>query len=231
MKLSIIIPVFNERATIEEILKRVMAAPTLEYQKEVIIVDDGSTDETVEILETLRERFNFIYQRHSRNSGKGAAIKTALEKVTGDLVIIQDADLEYNPNDYQNLLEAFKQTGSVVYGSRNINPQEKSYFHYALGAKFLTSLTNLLFEAKLTDIYTCYKLFPSFLIKSIPLDSQGFEFEAEITIKILKREMTITEIPISYHPRKFSQGKKIHFQDGLFGLWTIIKYWIKENNI
>jgi len=231
MKLSIIIPTFNEKTTIEEILKRVIRAPVLDYQKEIIIVDDGSTDGTTDILKNLREELDFIYIKHPKNSGKGAAIKTALKEVTGDLALIQDADLEYNPDDYQNLLEAFNQSGSVVYGSRNINPQKKSYFHYFLGVKFLTFLTNLLFKAKLTDVYTCYKLFPASLIKSIPLNSQGFEFEAEITTKILKRGVKIKEIPIDYQPRKFSQGKKIHFQDGLFGLGTIIKYWIKENNI
>jgi glycosyltransferase involved in cell wall biosynthesis len=226
MKLSIIIPVFNEKETIKEVLKRVAAAPVLGYEKEIIVVDDGSNDGSGEILESLRKKFNFIYCRHSKNCGKGRAIRTALKEVTGDLVLIQDADLEYSPNDYQKLLEVFERDKSIVYGSRNINPKKRGYFHYVLGVKFLTFVVNLLFGSKLTDVYTCYKLLPSSLIKSIQLTSQRFEFEAEITAKILKRGLIIKEIPIDYCPRKFYQGKKIRFWDGLLGFWTILKYWI-----
>jgi len=226
-EISIIIPVFNEKGTIEEILKRVTRAPLLNYKKEIIVVDDGSTDSTKNLLKKLNEKFNFMLLEHSKNLGKGAAIKTALKKVTGNFVLIQDADLEYNPRDYQKLLNAVDKDHRVIYGSRNVESRERGYFHYSLGAKILTFLTNLLFGSKLTDVYTCYKLFPSSLIKKLPLASNGFEFEAEITAKILKKGIAIKEIPIHYYPRKFREGKKIRFLDGLKGVWAIIKYWLK----
>lgn len=227
MKLSIIIPVYNEKRTIEEVLKRVEQASTLNYEKEIIVVDDCSSDGTSDILEKLKKKFNFVLVRHDKNYGKGKAIKTGLKKVTGNFVLIQDADLEYDPNDYENLLKlADKRV--VVFGSRNINPTGKGYPHYVLGVKILTFLFNLLFKSKLTDIYTCYKLFPANLIKSIPFESSGFEFEAEISARILKRGYQIKEVPIRYYPRKFKEGKKIRPSDGLKGLWTIIKFTLRK---
>ena len=228
-KLSIIIPVLNEESTIEEIIKQVKNAPVFDYEKEIIIVDDGSSDNTKNILKNIKEKYNLIILRHNKNIGKGKAIRTGLKAVTGSAVIIQDADLEYNPNDWILLLKELNNSKiGAVYGSRNINPEKKGYFHYVLGVKFLTFLNNFLFRTKLTDIYTCYKLFPAHLIKSIKLDSNGFEIEAEITAKILKKGLLIKEVPISYNPRKFKQGKKIRFKDGLIGIWTIIKYRFKE---
>lgn len=223
-KLSIIIPVLNEEATLEKVLEQVNLAPVFDYEKEIIIVDDGSTDRTAEILGNVKDKFNLIVLKHEKIQGKGRALRTGFEKITGQAVLIQDADLEYNPNDYQNLLKVFEETGSVVYGSRNINPDKRGYSHYVLGAWLLTKVNNLLFNSKLTDTYTCYKLFPSNLIKSISLKSNGFEIEAEMTAKILKRGEDIKEVPINYNPRKFKEGKKIRFKDGLLGLWTIIKY-------
>ena len=223
-KLSIIIPVLNEEATLEKILGQVKLAPVFDYEKEIIVVDDGSIDRTAEILGSVKDKFNLIVLKHERRQGKGMALRTGLESVTGQAVIIQDADLEYDPNDYQNLLKVFEETGSVVYGSRNINPDKRGYSHYVLGSWLLTKVNNLLFNSKLTDTYTCYKLFPSNLIKSISLKSNGFEIEAEMTAKILKRGEDIKEVPINYNPRKFKEGKKIRFKDGLLGLWTIIKY-------
>lgn len=227
MKLSIIIPVLNEQETIEQILEQVMAAPVLDYEKEIIIVNDGSTDRSGELLKGLKEKFNFIFLEHSQNLGKGRAIQTGLSAASGRLVVIQDADLEYSPADYQKLLAAFKEKQVVIYGSRNIAPKKGGYFRYVLGVSLLTRLVNFLFRVKLTDIYTCYKLFPLFLIKSLNLESRGFEFEAEVTVKVLKRGWLIKEIPINYQPRSFKQGKKIRFKDGLIGLATILKYWIK----
>jgi glycosyltransferase involved in cell wall biosynthesis len=154
------------------------------------------------------------------------AIQTGLKAVSGQAVIIQDADLEYSPADWPRLLKELKSDPGAVYGSRNINPKKRGYFHYVLGVWLLTKLNNLLFGSRLTDTYTCYKLFPVQVIKSIPLTSHGFEIEAEITAKILKKGLTIKEVPINYSPRKFSQGKKIRFWDGLLGLWTIIKNWL-----
>jgi glycosyltransferase involved in cell wall biosynthesis len=223
MTLSIIIPVFNEEETLEEVLNRVSAAPVFDYRKEIIVVDDGSTDGTRELLERLRGKFNFVHLRHPANFGKGRAIQTGLEKVSGQLVLIQDADLEYNPLNYQDLLKIFKKNNSVVYGSRNIAPKRRGYFHYVLGVWFLTTFVNLLFGSKLTDVYTCYKLFPADSIRSIPLESNGFEFEAEITAKLLSRGHQIKEVPIDYNPRRFKEGKKIRFKDGLKGLWTILR--------
>ena len=224
-KLSIIIPILNEESTIEEILEQVEQAPVFDYQKEIIVVNDGSSDNTKNILENLREKYNLIVLDKKKNMGKGKSLQTGLEAVTGKVVIIQDADLEYSPDDWPLLLkELNKPEIDVVYGSRNINPKKRGYFHYVLGVKFLTSFNNLLFRTKLTDIYTCYKLFPAHLIKSINLDSHGFEIEAEMTAKILKKGLLIKEVPISYNPRKFKQGKKIRFKDGLIGIWTIMRY-------
>ena len=224
-KLSIIIPVLNEESTIKEIIEQVEHASVLDYQKEIIIVDDGSSDNTKNILKDIKAQYNLIILEHQKNIGKGRALQTGFKAVTGNAVIIQDADLEYDPNDWDSLLKELNGSEiGAVYGSRNINSEKKGYFHYVLGVKFLTFLNNLLFRSKLTDTYTCYKLFPADLIKSIQLDSDGFEIEAEMTAKILKKGLLIKEVPISYNPRKFKQGKKIRFKDGLIGIWTIIKY-------
>lgn len=223
-KLSIIIPVFNEKNTIEEILKRVTLAPVLDYKKEIVVVNDGSTDGTEKLLKNLNKEFNFILLRHAKNSGKGAAIKTALKKASGDLVLIQDADLEYNPEDYENLLRAFGKDSPVVYGSRNLGKARRGYFLYFLGGRSLTFFLNLIFGSKLTDINTGYKLFRTDILKKIKLKSHGFEFCEEVTAKVLKLGYPIKEVPIHYYPRKFSQGKKLRFRDGIIALWTILKY-------
>lgn len=227
MKLSIIVPVFNEARTIEEAIKRVSEAPTLGFEKEIIAVDDGSSDGSEKILEDIKEKYGFLLLRHYKNCGKGAAIKTGLEQATGDWILIQDADFEYDPKDYPRLLGGLSENSPVVYGSRNLKKQKMGYWHYVLGVKFLNFLLNLLFGSRLTDAYTCYKVFSTSLIKSLSLTSQGFEFEAEVTAKILKKGVKIKEVPIHYYPRNFSQGKKIRFIDGFIAIWTIIKYWIK----
>jgi len=224
MKLSIIIPAYNEKETIEELLKRVFKAPSLDYQKEVIVVDDASKDGTRELLDNLKNRFNFILLRHSKNKGKGGAIKTALEKVTGDFVLIQDADLEYDPEDYPALLEAIDKEYQVIYGSRNLGKAERGYLLFALAGKSLTFLFNLLYGAKITDINTGYKLFRINIIKNLGLKADGFEFCEEVTARVLRKGYKIKEVPIHYYPRKFSEGKKISFKDGLVAIWTIIKY-------
>lgn len=223
-KLSIIIPAFNEKATVEEILRRVVNAPTLNYQKEIIVVDDGSNDGTEIILEKLTGVLPFVLLKHEKNIGKGAAIKTALKVATGDAVLIQDADLEYDPNDYQKLLDAFGEETHVVYGSRNLVKTKRGYFFYFLGGKFLTAFLNIISDSNLSDINTCYKLFQKDVIEKIGVQSDGFEFCEEVTAKALKLGYKIKEVPISYYPRKFSEGKKIRFVDGIIGILAILKY-------
>lgn len=222
-KLSIIIPVYNEDQTVEEIVRRVSAVSISGYEKEIIVVNDGSNDGTKRILIHLKTNLDFTLLEHDENLGKGAAVKTALGRVTGDAVLIQDADLEYDPNDYRELLKAFD--GRMpVYGSRNLGKAERGHYLFFWGGKLLTTLFNLLFGAHLTDINTGYKLFSADVIKSIPLESNGFEFCEEITAKVCALGYTIKEIPIHYSPRSFSEGKKIRAVDGLIALGAIIKY-------
>ncbi len=222
MKLSIIIPVYNEEKTVEQVIRKVINL-SLGLEKELIVVSDGSTDKTNQILRELKKEFNFILLIHKKNQGKGAALKTGIDAISGETVIIQDADLEYNPENWKEMLSQFNQN-NAVYGSRNINPKRKGYSHYILGVWFLTKVNNLLFNSKLTDTYTCYKLIPTKVMQSLNLESNGFEIEAELTAKLLKKGIPIKEIPIDYNPRKFREGKKIRFNDGIKGLWTIIKH-------
>ena len=223
MKLSIIIPVFNEEKFIKEIIERVFGAP-IKDEKEIIVINDGSTDNTKNILENLINNYNFKLINHEHNLGKGSAIKTGLSIVTGDLIIIQDADLEYDPKDIPLLLSQMSKNISAVYGKRGL--KNWSRLHYALGAKLLTILINILFHANLHDTYTCYKLFnlnkiSLGLLKN--LTSSGFEFEAEITCKILKSGGKISETPIHYFPRSKKEGKHIGFKDFIKGFVIIIK--------
>lgn len=230
VKLSIIVPAYNERATIEEILRRVREAPLdsdLNVEKEIIVVDDGSTDGTREILARIAsEHPDIKVLFHDRNRGKGAAIRTALQHVTGDYVVIQDADLEYDPRDYSVLLRPLIEgKADVVYGSRFLGPHRAFLFLHYLGNKFLNLVTNILYDTILTDMETCYKMFRTDVIRNIPLKARGFEFEPEVTAKVLKRGYRVFEVPISYSGRDFAEGKKIHpWKDGLRALWTLIKY-------
>lgn len=226
MTLSIIIPIFNEKNTISEILKRIENASLGDssFKKEIIMVDDGSTDGTRDILKSLEGKYKVIY--HSINQGKGAAIKTGLNHITGDYVIIQDADLEYDPKDHKKLLEfAIKNNAEVVYGSRRLNAKNGySHLSFYLGGIFLNWLTRTLYGLKITDESTCYKLFKTETIKKIPLECKRFEFCPEITAKIAKRKIKIYEVPIEYYPRHKKEGKKINWRDGLEAVRTLIKY-------
>jgi glycosyltransferase involved in cell wall biosynthesis len=227
MKVSIIIPVFNEEKTIEEIIKKIEKVP-LSIKKEIIIVNDGSFDNTKKILEQLKEKFDFILISHQKNQGKGAAIRTGLSLATGDFILIQDADLEYSPGDYPVLLEPLlKNETEVVYGSRNILENPRFSIFYFWGGQFLTTIFNRLFKTKLTDINTGYKVFRKDVFKHIKLREDDFAFCEEITCKVIKSGYKIKEVPIHYSPRNFREGKKIRWwRDGFRGLYVIIKYYL-----
>lgn len=227
MKVSIIIPVYNESSTLEEILTRVRAVELNGLTKEMIVVDDGSTDGSRGILKkqsALDDSLHVYF--HPKNRGKGAAVRTALAHVTGDVVLIQDADLEYDPREYSDLLKPIREgRADVVYGSRFLGgPRRAMLFWHMLGNKLLTFVTNLLYDTILSDMETCYKVFRTEVIKPIKLRSRGFEFEPEITAKVLKRGIRIYEVPISYTGREYHEGKKITWQDGLVAFWTLVKY-------
>lgn len=225
MKLSIIIPVFNEEKTIEEIIKKIKNI-SLPLKKETIVVNDGSSDKTNDILEKLKNHFNFILISHQNNQGKGAAIKTGLSQATGDFILIQDADLEYFPEDYPILLEPLlKNEGDVVYGSRNIFKNRHFSLLYFWGGQFLTLIFNILFKTRLTDINTGYKVFKKEIFDNIKLREDDFGFCEEVTARLVKRGYKIKEVPIRYSPRGFREGKKIHWwHDGFRAFYIIIKY-------
>mgnify|MGYP003879806189 CR=1 FL=1 len=214
-------PVYNEVATLPEILRRVEAIPV---EKEIIIVDDGSTDGSTEFLKSLPpDRAKVILRE--KNMGKGAAIRAALPEVTGDIVVIQDADLEYDPRDLLKLLQPILDgKADVVYGSRFTGERKNMFFWHWVGNRFLTLITNILFDSTLSDMETCYKMIRVDILRDIELRSNRFEFEVEITAKILKRGHRIYEVPISYAGREFHEGKKITWKDGLAAVWYLLKY-------
>ncbi len=232
VRLSILIPVFNEARTLRELLAQADAAVAAGLEKEFIIVDDGSTDGTREILgqlEGLQTPFRVVF--HGQNMGKGAAIRTALTYVTGDLVLIQDADLEYDPRDYEELLGPILQgRADVVYGSRlrGGKPIRDFSLLYLWGNRFVTFVTNVLYGAALTDMETGYKLFRADVIKNIQIRANRFDFEPEVTAKILKRGYKLVELPISYYGRPHAEGKKLTWWDGFAALWTLVKYRIVD---
>lgn len=221
--LSVVIPAYNEENTIEEIIDRVMNAP---FHKEVIVVDDGSTDKTRQVLSQMRRPgIKTIF--HEKNSGKGCAIQTGFEAATGDVVVIQDADLEYNPDEYPILLNPIL-TGKadVVYGSRFRGHGEHRvlYFWHYVGNRFLTLLSNMFTDLNLTDMETCYKAFTRDALKGIRINEKRFGIEPEITAKIARKKLRIYEVPISYYGRTYEEGKKIDWKDGVRALWCILKY-------
>jgi len=222
--LSVVMPVFNEKTTIVEIVKRVRDAP---YEKEIIIVDDASTDGTREILEQLAEASDITLLQHEKNRGKGAALRTGICVASGDVTIIQDADLEYDPFDYPKILNPILLgKADVVYGSRFIGGQSHRvfYFWHSVGNKFLTLLSNALTGLNLTDMETCYKAFKTEIIKSVDLKEDRFGFEPEITAKLAQMRLRIYEVGISYSGRTYDEGKKIGWKDGVRAIWCIFKY-------
>ena len=224
MKLSIVIPVYNEEKTVDSIIARVKDVP---YDKEIIVVDDGSQDRTAELLAKYEndDLVRVFFQPH--NMGKGAALRRGFEEACGDVVIIQDADLEYTPDDYPALLRPIEQgLADVVYGSRFQGGSGRVlYYRHTMGNKFLTFLSNLFTDLNLTDMETCYKVFKRDVIQSIILESDRFGFEPEVTAKLSKmHDVIIYEVPIQYHGRTYDEGKKITWKDGVSALWCILKY-------
>ena len=222
MDLSVIIPVYNEVKTIEEVVSRVRATG---FAKEIILVDDGSTDGSTEILKKYQGQDGIQVILCDENRGKGAAVREGIRAANSTYAIIQDADFEYDPNDYAKLYPVIESgQADVVYGSRFMESTEYFYFRSLAANKLLTFLTNVLYHTSLTDMETCYKLFKVADVREIPLHSRRFELEPELTTKLLKRGYKIKEVPISYNGRSYDEGKKIKPRDGFIALWTLLKY-------
>ena len=225
MQLSIIMPVYNEQDTLREILGQVRAVDLAGIDKEILVIDDGSTDGTRAVLANEAEQGDLRVFYHEQNRGKGAAVRTGIEAASGDMMLIQDADLEYDPRDYPTLIRPIIEGRvAVVYGSRFLGPRKAMLFWHMMGNKFLTLTTNILYNTILSDMETCYKCFRADVIKDIPLRSRRFEFEPEVTAKVLKRGHRIFEVPISYYGREYHEGKKITWRDAPLAFWTLIKY-------
>ncbi|MFQ5531608.1 MAG: glycosyltransferase family 2 protein [Candidatus Nanoarchaeia archaeon] len=230
IKLSVIIPAYNEIKTIKEIIKQVKA---VKIPKEIIIIDDFSTDGTREYLKKLKDsKIKTLF--HDKNYGKSHALRTGIEKANGDIIIIQDADLEYDPKDYIKLIKPIQEGKSkVVYGTRFpkkkghpslLHPYQSLFNPFYFGNKILTTMANILYNTNITDEPTCYKVFDSKVLKSINLKSERFEFCPEVTAKVRKKGYKIYEVPINYNPRSVEEGKKINWKDGIEAIWTLIKY-------
>lgn len=230
MKFSIVIPVFNEKNTIVEILRRIEAVD-FGIEKEIIIIDDYSTDGTRELLKSMENKYKIFY--HEKNCGKGRALRTGFAEVTGEVVVIQDADLEYDPADFVPMLKAMRESNNpVIYGSRRLHCNyfkgRRSGHIFAIGGIFITWVTNLLFNIGITDEPTCYKMIKTDLLKSLNLECEHFEFCPEVTAKISKRGIKIIEVPINYYPRHKDEGKKINWRDAVEAIWTLLKYRFKQ---
>jgi glycosyltransferase involved in cell wall biosynthesis len=223
MKVSVIIPVFNEQGTIEAILQRVKAQDIV---TEILVIDDGSTDGTREILASMDESEQLRVILHDSNQGKGAAVRTGFQNAKGDVFLIQDADLEYDPRDYPKLIQPIQEgIADVVYGSRFLGgPRRSVMFWHMVANRMLTFMTNLLYNTILSDMETGYKLFRREIVEGMKIHANSFDFEPEFTAKILKKKVRVYEIPISFNPRDYEEGKKIGLRDAFQAVWTLIKY-------
>ena len=224
--LSVVMPVFNESETIDEIIRRVLAVP---LRIQLIVVDDGSSDGTRDILPRLERELGFTLVLQPSNQGKGAALRRGFEEVRGDIVVIQDADLEYSPEEFPSLIELIADgRADVVYGSRFLGRHGVFLFTHYLGNQLLTFVTNILYNTMLTDMETCYKVMRTEVLRSMSLHSDGFGIEPELTAKIFKRGYRVYEVPISYDGRGYEEGKKITWRDGVVALWVLLKYRFTE---
>lgn len=224
-KVSILIPVYNEKQTLPELLKQVEEASFAGLEKEIILIDDYSSDGTRELLKNYENKYKVLY--HDKNQGKGAALRTGFSEVSGDITVIQDADLEYNPNDYTDVINLILSgEADVAYGSRfmNTNTSKTAVKVNFFANRVLTFITNIFFGAKLTDMETCYKAFKTEFIRDIKIRSDRFDFEPEITAKVLKRKARIKETPINYNGRSFQEGKKITWKDGFHAIYALVKF-------
>jgi glycosyltransferase involved in cell wall biosynthesis len=234
VKLSVVIPAYNEERTIAETIDRVKAVDLGPLDREIIVVDDGSKDRTREILKTIPDIRVVL---HERNSGKGAAVKSGFRAATGDIVIIQDADLEYDPQDYRPMVQPIVDgRADVVIGSRFIRERlqffgkgaKSPFFTHYIGNILIVRLTNALYRQSATDYEGCYKAFSKSIIDSLPIDANGFEYDNELICKLLRRGYRMAEVPITYRPRTYEEGKKIKWQDGVRMMWTIVKWRFKS---
>ena len=224
--LSVVMPCYNERDTIEEIIRRVMAVP---IRTQLIVVDDGSKDGTRDILTELARELKFTLVFQPANAGKGAALQRGFQEVTGDLVVIQDADLEYSPEEFPELIELICDgRADVVFGSRFLGRHRVFMFSHYLGNRIVTLMTNVLYNTMLTDMETCYKVMRTEVLRSMTLHSNGFGIEPELTAKIFRRRLRVYEVPISYDGRGYDEGKKISWRDGVVAVWVLLKYRFTE---
>jgi glycosyltransferase involved in cell wall biosynthesis len=224
--LSVVMPVFNEKATIEEIIRRTLAVP---LRLQLIVVDDCSTDGTRDMLTALQRQLDFTLILQPQNAGKGAALRRGFQEVRGDLVVIQDADLEYSPEEFPELIDLICQgRADVVYGSRFLGKHRVFMFTHYMGNRLLTMATNVLYNTMLTDMETCYKVMRAEVLRSMTLESNGFGIEPELTAKIFKRGYRVYEVPITYDGRGYDEGKKIGWRDGFVALWVLLKFRFTE---